>query len=52
MRAASAEITLKIHEFSDVFTEIGCFKGTFFLQVIDDTKPYQVPLRHITYALW
>ena len=29
-RVASSETTLKMHEeFSDVFTEIWCFKGTF-----------------------
>ena len=26
-------------ECSDVFTGIGCFKGTFSLQVKDDVKP-------------
>ena len=36
---------LKMHdEHSGVSTEIGCFKGTFSLQVKDDTKKYQVPL--------
>ena len=49
---AGAETALKIHvEFSDVFTGIGCFKGTFSLQVKDDMKPYQMPPRCITYVL-
>ena len=47
-RGVSVETTLKIHdEYSDVFTGIGCFKGTFSLQVKDDVKAYQVQLRHI-----
>ena len=43
-RATSAKTTNKIHnEFSDVFTGIECFKGTFPLK--SKTMPYQVPLR-------
>ena len=34
-----------------MFTGIGCFKGTFSIQVKDDAKPYLVPLRHVAYAL-
>ena len=40
-RMANAETTLKIHDkYSDVFTEIWCFKDTFSSQVKDDIKPY------------
>ena len=39
-RAASAK-TMEMHnECNDVFTGIGCFKGTFSLQVSDDANPY------------
>ena len=42
----------KIHEkFSNVFNGIGCFKGTILLQLKPDSKPYQVPPRHVAYAL-
>ena len=37
--------------FGDVFNGIGCFKGTFSLQLKPDSKLYQVPLRHVAYAL-
>ena len=37
--------------FSDVFNGIGCFKGTFSLQLKPNSKPYQVPPRHVAYAL-
>ena len=37
--------------FRDVFHGIGCFKGTFCLQLKPDSKPYQVPPRHVAYAL-
>ena len=33
------------------FNSIGCFKGTFSLQLKPDSKPYQVPPRHMAYAL-
>ena len=36
---------------SDVFTGIGCFKGTFSLQVIDNVKGYKVLPMYVTYAL-
>ena len=46
------EITqLLQRDFKDVFTWIGCFDGTFSLQVKPDSKPYQAPLRHVAYAL-
>ena len=38
-------------EFEDVFNGIGCFGGTFSLQVKLDSKPYQDPPWHIAYAL-
>ena len=45
-------MTQRIHEmFGDVFNSIGCFKGTFFLQIKPDSKPYQAPPRHEAYAL-
>ena len=47
-----AAMTQRIHEtYGEVFNSIGCFEGTFSLQPKPDSKPYQVPLRHITYAL-
>ena len=42
----------KIHDtFGDVFNGIGCFKGTFSLQLKPGSKPYQVPPRQVAYAL-
>ena len=42
----------EIHNtFGDVFNGTGCFKGTFSLQLKPDSKPYQVPPRHVAYAL-
>ena len=42
----------KIHNaFGDVFNGIGCFKGTFSLQLKPDSKPYQAPPRCVAYAL-
>ena len=50
-RVASVETTFKIqNEYSYVFTGIGCFKGTFSLQVKDAVKPYQAPPNCIAYA--
>ena len=37
--------------FSDVFNGIGCFKGTFSLQLKPDSKLYQAPPRCVVYAL-
>ena len=34
-----------------MFNGIGCFEGTFSLLLKPDSKPYQVPLRHVAYAL-
>ena len=42
----------KIHyEFTHVFSEIGCFEGTFRLQVKEGSWPYQQPPRRVAYAL-
>ena len=38
-------------KFGDVFNGIGCFEGTFSLQLKADSKPYQAPPRHVAYAL-
>ena len=37
--------------FSLMFNGIGCFKGTLSLQLKPDSKPYQVPPRHLAYVL-
>ena len=48
----SSTMMQKIHEkFGNVFNGIGCFKGTFSLQLMPDSKPYQVPPRHVAYVL-
>ena len=48
----NAEATHQLHkEFEDVFNGIGCFDGTFLLQLNPDRKPYQVPLRCMAYTL-
>ena len=40
---------IKIHqEYGHVFTRIGCFKGTFYLQ-FKDVKLKQVPIMHSIY---
>ena len=45
-------MTQKIHNtFGNVFIGIGCFKGTFSLQLKPDSKPYQAPPRWVAYAL-
>ena len=45
-------MTQKIHiTFSDVFNGIGCFEGTFSLQLKADSKLYQVPPRQVAYVL-
>ena len=47
-----AETTLKMHdEYSNVSMENEWLKGTFSLLVKDDTKPAQVSLKSIAYAL-
>ena len=37
--------------FDNIFNGIGCFGGTFALQLKPDSKPYQVPSRYVAYAL-
>ena len=49
---ASRLITERIDdEFSDVFTAIGCFEGTFKLRFKEGSCPYQVPPRVVAYAI-
>ena len=51
-KGKSSDMTQKIHNmFGDVFNGIGCFKGTFSLQLKPDSKPYQMPPRHVAYVL-
>ena len=51
-KSKSNAMTQRIHKrFGDVFNGIGCFEGTFSLQLKPDSKPYQVPPRHVAYAL-
>ena len=51
-KTKSIELMQKIHNvFDNVFNGIGCFKGTFSLQLKPDSKPYQVPPRHVAYVL-
>ena len=38
-------------EFNNVINGIGCFEGTFSLQLKLDSRPYQVPPRCLAYAL-
>ena len=49
---SSIAMTQSIHmRFGNVFNGIGCFKGTFSLQLKPDSKPYQAPPRHVAYEL-
>ena len=48
----SIEMTQIIYnKFGDVFNGIGCFKGTFSLQLKPNSRPYQAPPRHVEYVL-
>ena len=48
----SSELMWEIHNtYGDVLNGIGCFEGTFSLQLKLDRKLYQVPPRHVAYAL-
>ena len=38
-------------DFDNVFNGIGCFEGTFSLQLRPDSKPYHAPPRCVAYAL-
>ena len=43
---------MKIYNvFDNVFNGIGCFEGTFSLQLTPDSKPYQAPPRCVAYML-
>ena len=45
-------LAMKMHKkFSDTFTGIGWFKGTFKLQVREGSHSYEVLLRGLAYAL-
>ena len=51
-KSKSTAMTQRIHEtYGEVFNSIGCFEGTFYLQLKLDSKPYQVLSRHVAYAL-
>ena len=51
-KSQSDDMTQKMHNtYGDVFNGIRCFEGTFSLQLTPDSKPYQVPPRHMAYAL-
>ena len=51
-KRSSIAMMQKIHtRFGNVFNGIGCFEGTFSLQLKPDSKPYQAPPRHVAYAL-
>ena len=51
-KGKSKAMTQQIYEENGkVFNGIGCFEGTFSLQLKLDSKPYQVAPRHIAYAL-
>ena len=51
-KSKSNAMTQRKHEtYGKVFNGIGCFKGTFSLQLKLDSKPYQAPPRHIAYVL-
>ena len=48
----SAEITQQLQrDFKAVFNGVGCFDGTFSLQLKPGSKPHQVPPRHVAYGL-
>ena len=48
----SSEMKQIIYDkFGDVFNSIGCFKGTFSLQLKPDSRLYQTPPRYAVYAL-
>ena len=49
-KRSSMAMTQRIHtRFGNIFNAIGCFKGTFSLQLKPDSKSYQAP--HVAYAL-
>ena len=51
-KRSSSIMMQSIHtRFGDIFNGIGCFKGTFSLQLKPDSKPYQAPSRHVAHVL-
>ena len=51
-KRSSSTMMQSIHmRFGDIFNGIGCFKGTFSLQLKPDSKPYQAPPRCVAYVL-
>ena len=51
-KRSSIAMTQSIHSrFGNIFNGIGCFKGTFSLQLKPDSKPYQIPPRHVADAI-
>ena len=51
-KKVSIEITQQLQrDFKCAFTRIWCFDGIFSLQVKPNSKPYQVPIGCIVYAL-
>ena len=48
---ASAKTRQELHgKYSDAFSGIGCFKGTFSLQVKEGVTSYQALPMHMTYT--
>ena len=48
----SVKTTQLMHsDYSDVFTGIWCFKGTFLSKIKNDVNLYQVELRHVVCTL-
>ena len=48
----SETITNRIHiEYNNLFFGIGCFQGTFSLQVTEGSHPYQVPRKRVAYTV-
>ena len=48
----SSAMMQKIHDtFGNLCNGIGCFKGTFSLQLKPNSKPYQMPPRQVAYML-
>ena len=50
-RKNSAMMQKIYNTFGNIFNGIGCFKGTFSLQLKPDSMSYQAPPRHVAYML-
>ena len=51
-KRVSKTITNRIHnKFNNLFFTIGCFEGTFSLQLKEGIHPYQAPSRRVAYTL-